>query len=124
MAKYKMVQGNSIVFNYAAVDDAGNIITLGGASIDWCLKRKASDEPVLTKSLSDGITVILSNSGTFKVTLVPDDTLTDDFSDYHIEEKFHMEAVVTDSLGGVYTITDDDGEPDILKIRPRYTEAT
>lgn len=94
--KAVMTAGDTETLACTATDTAGTAINLTGATISYLLTD--GQNLMVTKSLSDGITVTLAAAGTFSVVLSPDDTSGLEAGTY-----WHSAAIT--SSGGTVTTT-------------------
>jgi len=123
MAEYTLVEQNNITLKYSVIDQDDAVVNLSGATIDWSIKTSASASASIAKSTTtSGLTITNASGGLFEVYILPADTENLAIND--ITTRYYMEAVITDTGGNVYTITNDDIQPDELNIRPIYTEAS
>lgn len=82
-------------------EDNGGLMDLTGTSINWVLYNPNTDEILVTKTTTSGITVPPpATAGVCVIALLPADTETIEPADW-----YKHEAEVTDALGEVVTVT-------------------
>jgi len=116
MTEAVIIQKNDIILKYTIADQDGAAVNLTSATIKWSIRENLDTAAALTKTTLSGITITDASGGVFEVTLTDTDTAS-------LAGKYIMEAVITDSGGLVYTITNSDMTPDTLRVRPIYVEA-
>lgn len=97
---FEVEAGDDVVLNFSVSAPSGT--TLDGAEVKWWASRERADEPdgepVLEKSVGDGIVITNTALRTFAVTLTAEDT-------EGLSGRFYHEAEVTDSEGKKSTVT-------------------
>lgn len=121
MADKTIVEENDVVLVYTVIDQDNAAVNLTGSTIKWAIRETVDATVALTKTTASGISITNAAGGEFQVTITDADTA--DLAINNKPTKYFMEAVIMDSSGNIYTITNDDIEPDRLIIRPIYTEA-
>jgi len=92
---FSMKAGNSKTLSVPITNDAGSSIDVSGAaSIVWTLAESRYSEPLLEKTLADGVSVVTS---TVSVDLAPEDTAG-------LDGLFYHQLQITDGSGGESTV--------------------
>ena len=111
----KIVAQNDVILKFTVTDQDGVAVNLTSATIKWSLKKSLEADAVITKTTASGISITNAAGGIFEVTITDTDA-TD------LVGRYYSEAVITDNAGKIYTITNDQFEPDVITYRPIYTE--
>ena len=69
-----MFAGDTVVMNVTATESDGTAMNLASLNILWALAKSNVSAAVLTKTMSNGISVIDATAGKFRVTLSKEDT--------------------------------------------------
>jgi hypothetical protein len=115
MSESTLVQQNDVILKYTVTDQEGDAVNLTSATIKWAIRKNLQTTVALSKTTGSGISITNAAGGIFEVTLTDIDT-------ENLIGGYIMEAVITDNSGKIYTITNEDITPDILKFRAIYTE--
>jgi len=107
MSDFSMFAGDAKLVTVSVVDDAGDVVNITGASIQWKAAPSVDDEPVIEKSTAvspGGIEITNGPAGEFVVTLNGNDT--EDLSGlYYHEAEMVLSAAASTVLTGQFVVT-------------------
>jgi hypothetical protein len=94
---HTMTQGDTLALDFDSVDEAGDVVSLIGATIRWQLSKASRKTALISKEIGAGITVTDAAGGLYTVLLEPVDTLD-------LQGTFYYEVEVVDADGRVSTV--------------------
>jgi uncharacterized membrane protein len=104
MTDFTMYAGDSKTLAVTVRDADNVVVDLSGYTITWALSASVYDaEPLVSKTIGSGITVVDAAAGRFNVTIDPDDT-ADLRGAYYFEAEIVLSGSVTTVLTGTATI--------------------
>jgi hypothetical protein len=97
------IAGDTAQLVVTVTDDAGDPVTLTGATAAFALARTRGDDPVITKSTIDG-GITLTDPANGELTVTVDGTDTADLGGPH-GRRYYYEVTLGDETGQTATVT-------------------